>query len=301
MPHDLDVIGLGENSIDRVLVVPTLPAASMKMRVSGASRLCGGQVATTLAACAHLGLRTAYTGAIGNDDDGRLVRDTLAARGIDLTHLRVRPIASTRWATILVDMRNGERVVLWDRDAALSLTTAEVAAIDVARARLVHVDDTDIAASIQLARAALAAGRFVTTDIDAGCSADDARTLIALATHAILSEHALRTLTNETDAERGLRALRAHAAGVLVVTLGAHGAMALDGDTLVSVDGFTVDVVDTTGAGDVFRAGFIAGLLDGRGLREIVRVANAAAAVSCTRLGAMGGIPMRREVDALLT
>ena len=78
---------------------------------------------------------------IEDDDDGRLVRDTLAARGVDLTHLRVRPLASTRWATILVDANSGERAVLWDRDAALSLTPAEVAAVDVTRARLVHVDD----------------------------------------------------------------------------------------------------------------------------------------------------------------
>ncbi len=300
MAADLDVIGLGENSVDRVLVVPALPAASEKLQVQSANRLCGGQVATTLAACAHLGLRTAYAGTIGNDDDGRLVRDTLAARGIDLTHLRVRPIAATRWATILVDARTGDRAVLWDRDAALSLTESEVAAIDVARARLVHVDDTDIAASLQLARTARTSGVLVTTDVDAGCGADNALALIELATHAVLSEHALAALAGTTEPERGLRALRARSRAVLVVTLGPRGAMALADSDLVTAPGIAVDAVDTTGAGDVFRAGLITALLEGRALPETLRFANAAAALSCTRLGAIGGVPMRREVDALL-
>lgn len=300
VPVELDVIGLGENSVDRVLVVPELPGTSLKMRVENATRSCGGQVATTMAACASLGLQPAYIGAVGNDDDGRLVRETLAANGVDVTRLRVRAIATTRWATILVDATSGERAVLWNKDAALTLTPAEVDAIDVTRARLVHVDDTDIAASLRLARAARATGRLVTTDIDAGAEQDEALSLATLATHVIVSEHALITLTGEADAERGLRALRAHCDGILCVTLGARGAMALDGDRALFSPGFSVTAIDTTGAGDVFRAGFICALLEQQPLPDILRFANAAAAVSCTRLGAITGIPMRRDVNAQL-
>ena len=301
--NDIDVIGLGENSVDRVLVVPALPGtpgAASKMRVDKATRSCGGQVATAMAACAALGLTSSYIGAVGNDDDGRLVRETLNANGVQTKHLHTRALAATRWATILVDATNGERAVLWNKDAALTLTPAEVDAVDVTRARLVHVDDTDIAASLHLARRARAASRLITTDIDAGCSADDARSLAALATHAIVSEQALASLTGETDAERGLRALRQHSDAVLIVTLGPRGAMALHGNDIVTAHGFAVEAVDTTGAGDVFRAGFIAALLEDRALAEILRFANAAAAVSCTRMGAMRGVPMRRDVEELL-
>ena len=296
----MDVLGLGENSVDRVVVVPHLPGASgapSKMRVDAAMRSCGGQVATTMAACAALGLRAAYVGVIGDDDDGRLVRETLIARGIDVTHLHVAPHVATRSATILVDAANGERSVLWNRDDALTLRAEQVDAIDVAAARLVHVDDTDMAASLRLARAARAAGRFVTTDIDAG---DEAIALLALATHPILSEHAVALLSSEHDAERGLRALRRHCGGVLCVTLGPRGAMALDGDILLTAPGISVTAVDTTGAGDVFRAGFITGLLGGRELTETLRFANAAAALSCTRAGAMGGVPTLADTQAFL-
>jgi sulfofructose kinase len=294
----LDVIGLGENSVDRVLVVPHLPGAPdapSKMRVSAAVRSCGGQVATAMTACAALGLRAAYAGAIGDDADGRLVLETLAALGVDVTHLLTSPGAATRSAIVLVDASTGDRAVLWDRDDALTLTAAQVDTIDVTTARLVHVDDTDLNASIRLARAARAADRLVTTDIDAARNVSE---LLTLATHPILSEHALASLSGERDPERGLRALRRHCSGVLCVTLGARGAMALDGDTLLIAPGIQVTPVDTTGAGDVFRAGFITALLGGRTLADTLRFANAAAALSCARVGAIGGVPTLHDVNA---
>ena len=297
---NVDVIGLGENSVDRVLIVPQLPGTAMKLRVSAPTRSCGGQVATSMAACAALGLRAAYVGSVGDDGDGRLVRDTLIASGVDVAHLTTIHGATTRWATILIDQSTGERVVLWDRDAALSLTEDQVSAVDVTMARVVHVDDTDIAASIRLALAARRAGRLVTTDIDSSSDPRDAMALLKLATHPIVSEHALAILSGERDAERGLRALRSRCDGVLCVTLGRHGAMALDGETLVMADGFSVTAVDTTGAGDVFRAGFIAALLAERDLAYVLRFANAAAALSCTKPGAIGGVPTLEDVRALL-
>lgn len=284
-------------------MVPHLPGAMnapSKMRVSAAVRSCGGQVATTMAACAAFGLRAAYAGTVGDDDDGRLVRETLLTRGVDVSHLHTAPHIATRSATILVEAVTGERSVLWNRDIALTLRADQVDAIDVMAARLVHVDDTDLSASLRLARAARTAGRLVTTDIDAALDGQSALELLQLATHPILSEHALVILSGERDAERGLRQLRQQCDGVLCVTLGPRGAMALDGDTLLTAPGISVTPVDTTGAGDVFRAGVIVSLLNGWGLADALRFANTAAALSCTRVGAIGGVPTLAETRALI-
>ena len=81
--------------------------------------------------------------------------------------------------------------------------------------------------------------------------------------------------------------------GLLTVTVGERGAVALDGDRFVHVNGFPVQAVDTTGSGDVFRGAFIAGLLQGLPTAELLRFANAAAAVSCTKAGALDGVPTR--------
>ncbi len=97
-----------------------------------------------------------------------------------------------------------------------------------------------------------------------------------------------------------LRAMRKTHEGVLCVTLGEHGAMALAGDELHRSPAFHVHAVDTTGAGDVFRGGFIYSLLQGQPIDQMLRTANAAAAVSCTRLGALNGVPTMAEVQELM-
>ena len=105
-----------------------------------------------------------------------------------------------------------------------------------------------------------------------------------------------QALTGEADVERALRALRRHHDGLLCVTRGARGAVLLDGDDLHQVQACVVDVVDTTGAGDVFRGAFIYALLNGDAPADILRFANAAAAISCTREGAIGSVPTLKEV-----
>ena len=116
----------------------------------------------------------------------------------------------------------------------------------------------------------------------------------------ILAEQVAEALTGERDMDRALHALRQPHHTLLCVTLGARGAMLLDGGRIEHVPGFRVQAVDTTGAGDVFRGAFIYALLRGDRPREIVRVANAAAAVACTRHGAFGGVPTLEDISRRL-
>jgi sugar/nucleoside kinase (ribokinase family) len=278
-----DVVGIGENSVDAVF------------RGGERRLLPGGQVATTLATCAALGLRTAYIGTFGDDDNGRLIRTTLESRGVDLSPAQTRP-ASNRRAIILVD-DDGERTVFWQRDAVLGLTTRDIVPDVVTRTQVLHVDGVDEDAALAAARLAREAGRHVTTDIDR--VTERTRELVSAATIPILAEHVPQALTGESDPERALRTLRRTHDGLLCVTLGVRGSMLLDGNRLVEAPAFRVTAVDTTGAGDVFRGAFIVALLRGDPPEAMLRYANAAAAVSCTREGAIGGVPLREEIDAL--
>ncbi|MGE3404135.1 MAG: carbohydrate kinase family protein [Vicinamibacterales bacterium] len=293
----LDVVGFGENSVDLVYQLPELPrGGAAKLPVIGRQMLPGGQVATTMAACAALGLRAGYVGSFGDDDAGALARVELARRGVDIAHAIVRD-APNRHAIILVD-RAGERSILWSRDAALIVRPGDVRAAWIADAGAVHVDAVDEDASIALAQMARRAGLPVTSDIDTVTSQTAA--LVAAVTVPILAEGIAEALTGERDAEAALRALRRTHDGLLVVTLGARGSMMLEGDQLHVEPAFTAQAVDTTGAGDIFRAGFIYGMRRGLRGRDLLRVANAAAAVSCTRTGAMTSAPSLNEVEALL-
>jgi sugar/nucleoside kinase (ribokinase family) len=303
-----DVIGIGATSVDYVYVLPAYPAptASLaKMRISRHFVSCGGQMATALATCARMGLRSKFVGVTGTDDNAKQVRRELEGRSVDMTDVVIRDVPN-QYAVILVDEKSGERIVLWDRDERLRLRDREVTQELMAAARVVHVDDVDIDGALRAAETARAAGTPVTSDIDR--ITDRTLDLVKAVTFPIFAEHVPTALTGITDPAGALRALRdihdIHHGhdhdDVLCVTLGIHGAMALEGDHLHHAPAFNVNAVDTTGAGDVFRGGFIFAYLRGFALPEALRFANAAAAVSCTRLGAMASVPSPDEVERLM-
>jgi sugar/nucleoside kinase (ribokinase family) len=249
-----------------------------------------------MAACAALGLKVKYVGATGSDDNGRRIREALAERAIDVSDVVTRD-ARNQFAVILLDDHTGERIVLWDRDERLALREAELPVGALVAARVIHVDDVDEETAIRAASIGRAAGRIVTSDLDR--LTERTEELVAAVTVPILAEHLPPALTGEADQERALRKLRRRHDGLLVVTLGPGGAMALDGDRVCRAPAYQVEAVDTTGSGDVFRGGFILGLLRGWSVDEALRFANAAAAVSCTRLGAMNGVPAMDEVTRM--
>jgi sulfofructose kinase len=290
----VDVVGLGASSVDYVNVLPGVPAPrgpNAKLPISSSFISCGGQVATMLAACTAFGLRTQYLGPLGSDANAQLLREELARRGVDLSAAIVRE-ADNQFAVILIDERTGERMVLWRRDPRLAIGDAP---IDMPAARVLHVDDVDEDLSIRGARLAAGRGMIVTSDLDR--VTERTPELVASVTIPIFDEHVPAALTGESDPERALRKLRKTHEGLLCVTLGDRGALVLDGDRLVHGPALEVDAVDTTAAGDVFRAGFVVARLSGWPIERVLAFANAAAALSCTRRGAMPGIPLLAEVE----
>ena len=299
-PIKWDVLGVGCNSVDYVYRLPASPkpdSATSKLRISSHHTMCGGQMATAMAACAGFGLKTAYLGSAGNDHNGRLIISELSGRGVDVSNVLTRECAN-RFAVIAVDETTGERMVLWDRDNRLDLSKEELDPALIRSARLIHVDDEEQEAAIATALIARNDGIPVTSDIDR--ITDRTTELVAAVSIPMFANHVLPAITGESDVERALRALRRTHQGMLCVTLGAEGAMLLVGDQLIVEKGFPISAVDTTGAGDVFRAAFIYGLLNQYPPQRMLRFANAAAAVSCTRAGAIAGVPALDEVEQLM-
>jgi sugar/nucleoside kinase (ribokinase family) len=320
---EFDVVGVGANSVDYVYRLPRFPqpdSPAAKLRITQHLVTCGGQTATALCTCAAMGLRTKYIGAIGNDPNGDRLRGELASRGMDLEHISVRD-AINPFAVILLD-GHGERVVLWERAPGLELRHDALDSSLIRGARLLHVDDVDEEAAIEAARLGREAGIPVTSDIERVTARTEE--LVASVTVPIFAEHVPEALTGEHDLERALRKLRkvrlkpdttytdttyadtAHqdatrGAGLICVTMGARGAMLLAGDVVYHEPGRQVDVADTTGAGDVFRGAFIVALLRGDAPDDMLRFANAAAAVSCTRIGAIPSVPTLDETMSLVS
>jgi sugar/nucleoside kinase (ribokinase family) len=310
-----DVVGVGANAIDFVYTLPAYPRPEgplSKLRIIGTERSPGGQTATVLCACASLGLRTRYVGTISTDDNGLFVRDAMRRRGVDLS-LAIEREAPNAYAVILLEERSvagpsgadavpdpfcGERIVLWDRDPRMVLKPRDLPPDFAAGARLVHLDDVDGDAAATAGRAAMRAGLPVTSDLEA--VKPHTAALLDAVTIPIFAEQVPRELTGKSDLESSLRRLRMPHMTLMCVTLGPDGAVLLAGDRFIRQPAFRIDAVDTTGAGDVFRAGFIYALLRGDSPETILRFACAAAAVSCTRRGAINSVPLLEDVNALL-
>ena len=275
-----------------------LPAGALsKVRILSSYTAYGGQVATAMAACASLGLRARYLGPVGSDPSAAGLLEALSGRGVDVTHVIPRE-SPTRFAVILVQESTGDRFVLWNREEALNVRPEELGPAHIAGARIVHVDATDALAALRLADIALGAGALVTTDVDQVSEANVR--LITAATTPIVAEHVPREVTGEGQIENALRRMRQPHQRAVCVTLGERGSAALDGDEFVHVPARHVHAVDTTGAGDIFRAGFIYGLVQRWPIRQILEFANTTAAVACTRPGAMASVPTLAEVQAFI-
>ena len=299
-----DVIGVGENSVDTLVTVPHWPGADEKLELLSLSSLPGGQIASALVGCARLGCRTQYLGIFGDDEHGRSIERVLRAEGVD-TRACITAHAPNRSAFIVVDPGAGTRTVLWRRDPALRWPDTSLFAARVSRGRALLVDTSDLDASVAAATAAKKAGVPVVLDVDA--STPELEPLLKSVDVLIAAEGFPQTHTGAGTMGEAVRRLKnQYRSSMVVVTLGATGALGWDGQQETRSAGFVVPVIDPTGAGDAFRAGFLAAWLSGAssgttGLSYLLDFANATAALKCRAAGAQAGLPTRAEVLSLLT
>jgi sulfofructose kinase len=168
----------------------------------------------------------------------------------------------------------------------------------LANAACLLVDGKLIETALPAAREARRLGVPVVGDYEN--MGEAVRSLLPHTDYAICSEDAARRAGAADDRRAACEAVRRLGAAHVLVTLGARGVAWLDGDELRRMPAFPVDVVDTTGAGDVFHGAFCYGLVAGWGFERGLRFASAAAALSCRRLGGRAGIPTRAEVEGFL-
>src|SRR5437868_15428038 len=120
-----DVVGVGLNATDTLLIVPRFPAYAGKVPFEHEILSPGGQVASAMVACAELGLRVKYVGTVGDDERGRVQMESLRSSGINLDDVQVRTGCPNQTAYIVIDESTGERTVLWRREDCLRLRPEE--------------------------------------------------------------------------------------------------------------------------------------------------------------------------------
>jgi len=284
--------------VDDLCVVPHFPEFNTKVRYLSLQRQGGGQVATAMVALARWGLKARYMGKVGDDEKGRFSLESIRAEGVDVSHVLVEPGAASQYAFIIIDARDGERTIIWDRDERLLYREGEISKEAVCSGRILHLDGHDVQATLKAASWARQAG--IPTVIDIDKVEPGTREMIRDIDFVIGSGTFPTSLTGIQDPVQALEALAAEARGFVAMTLGREGALAMTPEGPLHCPGFSVKAVDTTGAGDVFHAGFIFGLLQGWELARILEFSNAVAAMKCTKIGGRAGIPTLPEAFAFL-
>jgi sulfofructose kinase len=293
----VDLVGVGLNATDTLIPLPTYPACGSKIEYRTVSVLPGGQVATTVVACQQWGMQTRYVGKLGDDDAARLHHEAFARAGVEAQLVTVEGGASPQ-SLILVDAA-GERTVLCRRDDRLTLQPEDLQREWVVNARALHVDGHDTAAATLAAKWAREAGIPVIADLDE--TYPGVEELLQNIDYLIVSRDFPGRLMKEKNLEKALRRMhQRYGCRLSAATLGEEGVLAWDGRSFHHTEAFNVPVVDTTGAGDIFHAGFIYGLLQEWPLDRQLDFACAAAALNCMAAGARGGIQTVEAIEHLM-
>lgn len=299
MTPAFDVLGIGLNATDTLLLVDEFPQYAGKVPFARELLSPGGQVATATVACARLGLRTKYVGTIGDDLRGRIQRESLEGTDVNAADLIVRSGCPNQTAYIIIDQRTGERTVLWQRPECLRLAPSDIRAEHIADARLLHIDGYDIEAATFAAALAHSKNVPVSLDVDTVYPGFDS--VLEHIDYLVAGSGWPAKWTGEPDPFTALSRLRhEYRLRVAATTVGNRGALALDDDGWTYSPAFEVCCVDTTGAGDVFHGAFCYAMLAQMPMQCAFDFANAAAALNCTAIGARGHIPTLSEVNSLL-
>ncbi len=293
----VDLAGVGLNATDTLIPVAHYPARGTKVEIRPTTVLPGGQTATAVVACQQWGLRTRYVGKVGGDSAAALHAAEFSRLGVE-AHLLTAPDCPSQQALILVD-DSGERTVLWRRDHRLALRPEELQRDWIVNSRALHLDGHDTAAATQAAAWARAAEVPVIADLDELYPGVEA--LLENVDYLISSRDIPGKLVSTDDLQQSLPAVhRRFGCRLTAATLGIDGVLAWDGAQFHYAPAFHVDTVDTTGAGDLFHAGFIYALLQGWPLQKRLDFACAAAALNCTGVGARGGIHSLAKITSLM-
>ncbi|MWA01866.1 carbohydrate kinase family protein [Actinomadura sp. LD22] len=264
-----------------------------------------GAAAGTAVALARLGNRVVSVGAIGDDDLGDLLVTIMNRNGVDVTGL-VRRTAEQTSASILPIRPDGGRPSFHVPGANLTLTAHAVEPGLLAAANFVHLGGPDVTFGLNdpeffaALDAARAAGTVVTMDLLSNLPdlVRGAAAFLPHVDHFLPNEEQAAAMTGEDDPEKAARALLAEGPRSVVVTLGAEGSLVATADGVHRLPALPVEVVDTTGCGDAYCAGFLTGLGQGRDVLEAARWGTAAAATVAQGLGSDAGLT---DLDTVLT
>jgi sulfofructose kinase len=291
----LDCVGLGFNCVDLLIRIPQMPSfrKHRHTHVLNFDMQGGGPVSTGLVAMARLGAKVGYVGKVGDDQWGDFIRREYIKYGVETSRLTVEKGKTSNCSFVLVEADTGERVFIVSPSNLSPLGLTQDDREYITDSRLLFLDSGGHA-MIEAAQIAKDHGIPVLLD---GLANGKLRGLVDI---AICGEEMAYRTAKTTDAHEALEKLYPNGYKILGITLGPKGSIFKAGKKTHIQKAFPVEVVDTTGAGDVFHGAFAYGTLQGWSIEKTAEFASAVSALKCTRLGGRSGIPSLQDTTAFL-
>ena len=300
----MDIVGIGLCTFDIMIKLPDLPTWDQPTRMEAVAIDGGGPCGTALCAASKLGAKTGFIGTAGRDWLAAFKLKTMTDLGVDISHIVRRDIKENQIACVYVHQDTGERIFNLSKDFYVyPLQAYEIERDYITQAQYLLLDGHYLEASTRAAEWMHEAGKCVILDggkTSAKKLDETKAALVPLSDILICGSGFAEAITGEAELHAAGQAALNYGPSLVVITGGEKGSFTFSQNAQFHTPAFQVDVVDTTGAGDVFHGAYIFGLLQGWELETIAMFASAAAAIECTYLGGRSGLPNFQEVNSFL-
>jgi ribokinase len=302
--NSLDVIGFGALNVDKLFKVNRIAGVEEESFIENRSETCGGSAANTVVGLARLGCKVGFIGKVSNDKEGDLLLEDFRREGVDSSGVARTKHGSSGFVMGFVD-KKGARALYIDSGVNDAITIAEIKEEYVSQVRFLHLTSFVGEKAFKTQKSLLQTlPESVKISFDPGALyAKKGLTQlepILRRTHVFMPNSIeLELLTGKTDYCKGADFLVGKGVKIVAVKLGEDGCYVTDGRERHLIEAFKVKVVDTTGAGDAFCAGFLYGLLKGKSLNECGRLGNFVASRCVTKMGAREGLPFAKDLEHL--
>jgi ribokinase len=298
----MEVIGFGALNWDHLLKVPRIASGDEEFVVLEQACAPGGSAANTIFGLAKLGLRTGFVGALGDDPEGREILIAFDKIGVDTSRILMRKKQPTGAAYSFIDPE-GERALYINPGANDTLAEEDMDSDFMGSSQILHMTSFCGEEQFQLQRMLLErVPENQLISIAPGAiyaERDDFDPFLKRANILIMNRREAEIIAGKGH-EEGASDLIQKGSDLVVVTLGGDGCFIANKEGSWAVSGFRAEVEDTTGAGDAFAAGFLAGILENRQPEICGKMGNALAAMCIGKMGARAGLPSRRELEDFL-
>ena len=299
-----DAVGFGALNVDKLFRVNRIAAAEQESFITGFEEACGGSAANTMVGLARLGCRVGFVGKVAGDREGNMLVEEFRREGVDTNGIVQAEHGRSGTVMGFVDEK-GERALYIDPGVNDTIESRDMSAAYALQARFLHLTSFVGRKSFEAQKKLLQVlPKEVKVSLDpgalyAGMGLNKLESTIERSFAVMPNAGELELLTGKADYQAGAKVLLKKGVSIVAVKLAGKGCYVTDGKESHHIEAFKVKVVDTTGAGDAFNAGFLYGLINGKSLRECGRIGNFVASRCVMKMGARAGLPHLKNLRLL--